>query len=184
MDESPLRLPLPQDIVLSRKERGLKERMLAVLSVLNAGHSRRGASAQAGVSYTTVSKWIRYGKEKITHPLYPWFFHEIQCAEGIGESKFADIVIREATEKHNWRAAMFVLQKRYAWTERPALDDSVARRQQLAQLSKTKAETVFVEARTKKLEEDGEEIVLERLRDILNEVRSEVKVDGKEEQVN
>ena len=43
---------------------------------------------------------------------------------------------------------------------------------------------MFVEARTKKLEEDGEEIVLERLRDILNEVRSEVKVDGKEEQVN
>ena len=64
------------------------------------------------------------------------------------------------------------------------MDDDLQRDQQKAQLSKTKADTVFVEARTKKLEEDGEEIVLERLRDILNEVREEVKADGKERPVN
>ena len=37
---------------------------------------------------------------------------------------------------------------------------------------------------TVKLKEDGEEIVLDRLRDILNEVREEIRPSVKEEQVN
>ena len=64
------------------------------------------------------------------------------------------------------------------------MDDEVQREQQRAQLAKTKADTVYVEARTTKLKEDSEEIVLDRLRDILNEVREEVKPSVKEEQVN
>ena len=162
----------------------MKHRMLIVLEALEAGHSRNAAASMAQVSSTTVSAWIRRGRRKPTHLLYPWFFHEIQRSEGQGEKLFADIVIREATENHNWRAAMFVLQKRYKWNDRPAMDDEVQREQQKAQLAKTKADTVYVETRTEKMKEDSEALVLDRLRDILDEVREEVKKDGKPEAVN
>ena len=70
---------------------------------------------------------------------------------------------------------MFVLQKRYKWNDRPEMDVDTQREQQKAQLDTTKADTVYVEERTKKLREDGEEVVLDRLRDILDEVRDEMK---------
>lgn len=183
-DDGPLRFPEPDDIVLNHNHRALKERMLVALDALQAGHSRHSAAALAGVSKVTLANWVKLGRAKPLHPLYPWFYHESQCSEGIGESKFADIVIREATEKHNWRAAMFLLQKRYKWSERPEMDNDVQLEQQRAQLKKTKAETVYVEVRTKKIEEDGDEVVLERLRGILDEVRSEVRSGGDSEKVN
>jgi hypothetical protein len=184
MAEAPVHYPEPEDIILTIQERAMKKRMLRVLEALEAGHSRQSAASMAGVSPQTVKVWTRKGQKNLTHALYPWFYHEISRSEGVGESLFADIVIREATEKHNWRAAMFVLQKRYKWNDRPEMDDEVQREQQRAQLAKTKADTVYVEARTTKLKEDSEEIVLDRLRDILNEVREEVKPSVKEEQVN
>jgi transposase len=180
----PVRIPEPEDVILSPRERTMKARMLVVLEALEAGHSRQSAASLADIAASTIASWIQQGRYKLTHALYPWFYHEVQRSEGIGEAQFANIVISEAVDKHNWRAAMFVLQKRYKWSERPEMDNDLQRDQQKAQLSKTKADTVFVEARTKKLEEDGEEIVLERLRDILNEVREEVKADGKERPVN
>ena len=184
MDNPHVHYPEPQDIILSVQERAMKQRMLRVLEALESGHSRQSASSMAGVSPQTVKIWARKGQKNLTHSLYPWFYNEVSRSEGVGESLFADIVIREATEKHNWRAAMFVLQKRYKWNDRPEMDDEIQREQQKAQLSKTKADTVYVEARTVKLKEDGEEIVLDRLRDILNEVREEIKPGVKEEQVN
>lgn len=170
-----VRIAEPHDAVLTVTERAMKHRMLIVLEALEAGHSRNAAASMAQVSSTTVSAWIRSGRRKPTHLLYPWFFHEIQRSEGQGEKLFADIVIREATENHNWRAAMFVLQKRYKWNDRPDMDSDVQRDQQKAQLAKTRADTTYTEERTKKLKEDGEEVVLERLRDILDEVRDEMK---------
>ena len=79
---------------------------------------------------------------------------------------------------------MFILQKRYKWNDRPALDSEIQEEQQRAQLAKTKADTVYVETRTEKMKEDSEALVLDRLRDILDEVREEVKKDGKPEAVN
>jgi hypothetical protein len=184
MAKEPVHYPEPEDVILSIQERAMKKRMLRVLEALEAGHSRQSAASMANVSPQTVKVWTRNGQKNMTHALYPWFYHEVSRSEGAGESLFADIVIREATEKHNWRAAMFVLQKRYKWNDRPAMDDEIQREQQKAQLSKTKADTVYVEARTVKLKEDGEEIVLDRLRDILNEVREEIRPSVKEEQVN
>ena len=79
---------------------------------------------------------------------------------------------------------MFLLQKRYKWNDRPEMDNDIQREQQKAQLAKTKADTVFVEVRTEKIKEDSDAVVLDRLRDILNEVREEINPSGKEEQVN
>ena len=180
----PIRIPEPSDVILSLRERAMKARMLRVLEGLESGHSRQSAAALANISTSTIASWVQQGRYKLTHQLYPWFYHEVQRSEGVGESKFADIVIQEAVGKHNWRAAMFVLQKRYGWSERPEMDNDIQRDQQRAQLAKTKADTVFVEVRTKKLEEDGKEAVLERLLGLLNEVREEVKTDGEEESVN
>jgi len=175
MSKDILRIPEPCDVVLSAVERTMKSRMLLVLEALEAGHSRKAAASIAGIAPPTVAAWVKRGKTRLTHALYPWFLHEIQRSEGAGESLFANIVIREATENHNWRAAMFVLQKRYKWNDRPDMDVDTQREQQKAQLDKTKADTVYVEERTKKLKEDGEEVVLDRLRDILDEVRDEMK---------
>jgi hypothetical protein len=184
MPESPDRRSEPEDVVLSLQERKLKKRMLRVLEALEAGHSRNSAAAMAGVSPGTVKVWVRKGQTNLTHPLYPWFHNEVSRSEGFGESLFADIVIQEATKNHNWRAAMFLLQKRYKWNDRPEMDNEIQREQQSAQLAKTKADTVYVEARTKKLKEDSDAVVLDRLRDILDEVREEMKPGVKEEQVN
>jgi len=184
MPESPEGRSEPEDIVLSLQERKLKKRMLRALEALEAGHSRNSAAAMAGVSPGTVKVWVRKGQTNLTHPLYSWFHHEMSRSEGFGESLFADIVIREATKNHNWRAAMFLLQKRYKWNDRPEMDNEIQREQQKAQLAKTKADTVFVEVRTEKIKEDSDAAVLDHLRDILNEVREEMKPGGKEEQVN
>jgi hypothetical protein len=185
MDEGPIRLDEPDDAVLSITDRAMKHRMLMVLEALEMGHSRSSAAAIAGISPSTVQAWIRCGKNRPTHMLYPWFLHEIGRCEGTGESLFANIVIEEATKNHNWRAAMFVLQKRYKWNDRPEMDNDVQKEQQRAQLKKTKADTAYVEERTKLLREDGEEVVLDRLRDILDEVRDEMKPkEGASESVN
>ena len=185
MADGPIRLEEPEDVVLSITDRAMKHRMLLVLEALEAGHSRSSAAALADISPTTVQAWIRCGKNKPLHALYPWFLHEINRCEGVGESLFANIVIQEATKNHNWRAAMFVLQKRYKWNDRPEMDNDVQKEQQRAQLKKTKADTDYVEERTKLLREDGEEVVLDRLRDILSEVRDEMKPkEGASEQVN
>tara|TARA_R100001594_G_scaffold62636_5_gene97018 strand:- start:2859 stop:3419 length:561 start_codon:yes stop_codon:yes gene_type:complete len=175
VDDSIIRIPEPEDVVLSTQEKAVKKRMLRVLEALEAGHSRNSAAAIAGISPTTIQKWARKGVSMPTHMLYPWFMHEIRRSEGAGESLFADIVIKEATENHNWRAAMFVLQKRYKWNDRPEMDNDIQKEHQKAQLKKTKADTAYVEERTKLLKEDGEEVVLDRLRDILDEVRDEVR---------
>jgi hypothetical protein len=175
MDDYVVRHPEPDDIVLTTVQRSMKARMLRVLEALEAGHSRASAASMAKMAPATIDKWVRAGRTQITHPLYPWFLHEIERSEGLGESLFANIVIKEAAEKHNWRAAMFLLQKRYKWNDRPDMDKDIQREQQKAQLQKTKADTVYVEERTRVLKEDGEEVVLDRLRDILNEVREEVK---------
>ena len=184
MGDGPIRLPEPEMILLPPQQQDMKKRMLRVREALEGGHSRSSAAALGGVSASTVGKWLRHGRVQLNHPLYPWFYHECQMAEGSGESLFADIVIKEAVDKHNWRAAMFILQKRYQWGGSIEVDPDIKREHQQAQLAKIKADTSFVEARTKKIEEDGEGVVLERLRDILEEVRSETRPDGKEEQVN
>ena len=176
--------PEPADLTLTGPQRSLKKRMLTVLEHLEAGHSRASAAAAAGVGVSRVKQWYQHGLTKVTHPLYPWFRQELERSEGSGESIFANIVIREATETHHWRAAMFILQKRYKWNDRPALDSEIQEEQQRAQLAKTKADTVYVETRTEKMKEDSEALVLDRLRDILDEVREEVKKDGKPEAVN
>jgi hypothetical protein len=170
-----IRIAEPHDAILSATERSMKHRMLVVLEALEAGHSRNSAAAMAEISPNTVSAWTRRAHRDPTHVLYPWFLHEIHRSEGKGESLFANIVMREATEKHNWRAAMFVLQKRYKWNDRPYMDPDIQREQQKAQLVKTQADTVFTQERTKKLKEDGDEVVLERLRNILEEVRDEMR---------
>jgi hypothetical protein len=177
-------MPEPQDIILTPHERRLKKRMLKVLEALEGGHSRQSAASMAGISPATVEGWVRKGQTNLTHTLYPWFCHEIGRSEGAGESIFAKIVIDEATKNHNWRAAMFLLQKRYKWNDRPEMDNEIQREQQRAQLAKTKADTVFAEVRTEKIKEDSDAVVLDRLRDILNEVREEINPSGKEEQVN
>jgi len=176
MDEGldqPLSYPEPEDIVLSFRQREQKKRMLIVLESLEAGHSRASSAAAAGVSPQTVVQWTRRGRDQITHVLYPWFYHHISRAEGTGEQKFADIVIREATENHNWRAAMFILQKRYKWNGGAEMDSETQREQQKAQLKKTQADIKYVEARTKNIEEGSEEGALDRLKDLLAEVREE-----------
>ena len=175
MNEGLVRIAEPDNVVLSVTERVMKSRMLMVLEALEAGHSRSAAAAMAQISPSTVSAWVRRAQKNPSHVLYPWFLHEIQRSEGVGESLFANIVIREATEKHNWRAAMFVLQKRYKWTGQPEMDNEIAHERQKAQLHKVKADTALVEERTRVLKEGGEEVVLDRLRDILGEVREEMK---------
>ena len=173
--ESPLRHPEPEDVVLSFRQREQKQRMLVVLEALEAGHSRSSAASMAGVSGHTVSSWISKGRKQITHLLYPWFYHEVSRTEGLGEQKFADIVIREATENHNWRAAMFVLTKRYTWSGSGNVDNELQREQQQAQLDKTRADTAYVEARTKSVADGDGSSALARLKELLDEVREERK---------
>lgn len=184
MDDGPIRLPEPADFTLNSQQLSMKERMLVVLEHLECGHSRASAASAANIASSRVKQWYRYGRTKVTHLLYPWFRQELERSEGFGESIFAKIIIDEATKKHNWRAAMFILQKRYKWNDRPDLDTRIQEEQQHAQLAKTKADTVYVETRTEKMKEDSEALVLDRLRDILDEVREEVKRDGKPEAVN
>lgn len=184
MDSGPVHIPEPKDFALSAQQKVQKQRMLKVLEALEAGHSRKSAASMAGVSPVTVREWTRRGRSVIPHILYSWFYNEIQRSEGSGESLFADIVIREASENHNWRAAMFVLQKRYGWGSGQNMDEDVQLQQQQAHLSKTKADIVYVEMKTTKMKESTDGAVFARLRDILEEVRDEVRTDAKGESVN
>ena len=88
--------------------------MKKITEGLEAGHSRISACSMADVPHTTFMEWLRRGRIE-EEGQYKDFVLAAGVAEGIGEARYANVVIKEA-RTGNWKAAMFMLQKRYHWS--------------------------------------------------------------------
>jgi len=159
MDDHPTGevLPLgdPEPALLTTIQKAMYERMRTVLDVLRMGHSRQTAAGQAGVNHSTLRQWLIRGRkpEHANHPLYPWFHEQVLVVEGIAEGAYANVVL--AAAKDNWKAAMFILQKRYHWSDRTREDELLSHQHKRAQFEKTVADTKQVKARTALMEREG-----------------------------
>ncbi len=83
------------------------------------------------------------------------FADEFEKSQGKAEGRFAEIVMHEAIENGNWKAAMFILQKRYGWTERVKLDAEIERKVKVLGMERTRADIEYTKARTKRIEEEA-----------------------------
>lgn len=171
MDDSPRRVPRTA------------VRMDAVLSALRAGHSRKSARSMASIPENTFNSWIQRGRKKDAAPHHVKFIEDLEVAEGEAEARYASVVFKEA-DAGNWRAAMFILSKRYHWTDRFQLGAEVETEKAKVGIERARADIEFTKARTRRIEESGDEAVLDRLRVILDEERDQVKAETGAKAIN
>jgi hypothetical protein len=61
-----------------------------IIELLEAGNSRRVSALSSGISYDTLRRWIRLGREG--DELYIPFMHKVKKAEAVSESWYVDKV--------------------------------------------------------------------------------------------
>ena len=152
-----------------------KSKMAEILKALQRDHSQATAASFGGVTVRTMRKWLQKGRADDATPEMKQFADEFEKSQGKAEGRFAEIVMHEAIENGNWKAAMFILQKRYGWTERVKLDAEIERKVKVLGMERTRADIEYTKARTKRIEEEGDSAMLEKLVDVLNDSSPKAK---------
>jgi transposase len=157
--------------------------MDVVIAALRAGHSRKSAWSKAQIPENTFNSWLYRGRKEGAASHYVKFVAGVEGAEGEAEARYASVVFKEA-DAGNWRAAMFILSKRYHWTDRFQLGAEVETEKAKVGIERARADIEFTKARTRRIEESGDEAVLDRLRVILDEERDQVKAETGAKAIN
>ena len=82
-----------------------------LLQAIRLGSSLKGAARRGGISEFTYHRWIRRGREAKSGA-YREFFEEVEAARSDGELALL-ANIQKAGKRGDWRAAAFILERRW-----------------------------------------------------------------------
>ena len=102
------------------------KRHATIVEAISKGHYLITAAKLAGVGKSTISHWIKRGKDEDAG-IYHEFALEVEIAHQKGESFLVSTVV-DAVESGEWRAAAWMLERKYfkRWAKQSRVEVSGA----------------------------------------------------------
>ena len=94
-----------------------------LIKALEGGNTRASAAASAGISASTLHRWMRRGETDTTGP-FRELWYAIKRAEAVCQIRCLDLIAAAAAEGR-WQAAAWILERRWpeSWSRRAVEQD-------------------------------------------------------------
>ena len=84
-----------------------------LLDAIEKGIPYRLSAALAGISYDTLNRWIKEGQKEEARPEYRDFYNQLEASKGRSVDFLVGIINDAAIQKKDWKAAAWMLTRRY-----------------------------------------------------------------------
>ncbi len=115
---------------MSRRTKFNEETISRILEAIRLGSTYKLAAAGAGISERTFYGWMEEGRDGLC-PDKTQFLQDIKEAEAISANEALESIRRSAMGGQ-WQAAAWILERRYGYLKREAVDVTTAQREDVS----------------------------------------------------